>query len=694
MTLCSKVDSSGPCQYKNSSNNELALGENNYCIFTDNKIYLSKSSSCNTIVEKAIYFKTDANSLYISEPLGKEEHSDNNYNGLIYTCDEVCKQEYNTFYLDENSKSLYECYDSGYCRKLQSVSTGFLLGNYNASDEISNYKIGSYSQLIKCPDGLPSNCMFVDISPGYYIDSHSSSNNIYLIHCYEDKCVSDDMTNYDFYYYYLDASNSSNIITCTPKSCSSAPGKDGYYFNSGADRYDGKSIIKCSDGTCTAITHGIGFYYSNGIYSIKTSNNALVYKCHNTDGCTNINYPSSENFYLNGDVSDPNKLIFNCNNKNCTYYEINEGYYVNADDGKNINTPSFSYPDYKPLIYCSGTECSLENINVGYIMNAGRYNTNRYIIDCTSSCESISLAAGYYLNVGKDKETYPVISCDNDTCKKIDNLNSSCSVVGSIIKSDEKLKFCVSNNDNEAVEVSPGYNNSYRYESFVTTSKDQIPGLEAGVVFVRIFSCGKILFVREDNLQICDNTSGTKCMNNSSSSCCIKDGIIYKPDNNLCKAITSKDLNNGNFYLSEGYTENYSGINDAYMVYSCNTNNDNSVYNCNKMVGFQINYSSVSYCNGWDNGCVNIRDNDMQGCQEGDEGSIGKEILNYNNYYRLCFGTKAIALPESDQSYYLAFISTKLNQYYGKGKGEVILLKVTPYQIYIISLEGNLIINK
>jgi len=103
LTSCSKVDSTGPCSYKNSSGSEVALGENNYCIYTDNKIYLSKSNSCNEITEKAIYFKpetTDTNSLYVSESFGMTSHEDYNSNGLIYLCNGTCKQEYNSFYLD------------------------------------------------------------------------------------------------------------------------------------------------------------------------------------------------------------------------------------------------------------------------------------------------------------------------------------------------------------------------------------------------------------------------------------------------------------------------------------------------------------------------------------------------------------------------------------------------------------------
>ena len=169
LTKCLKADSNAPCYYKNGSGSDAILGENKYCMFTDNKIYLSKSNACSAITDKAIYLKSNDDLLYSKEDFGA--NIEQSY-GLIYRCDNTCRQEISSLFKDETTNSIYSCNDNGLCYKNQFISIGFYVSNYNATDS-------TYSELIQCTKEETSSCNSVDIVPGYYVDGQRSGDSKY-----------------------------------------------------------------------------------------------------------------------------------------------------------------------------------------------------------------------------------------------------------------------------------------------------------------------------------------------------------------------------------------------------------------------------------------------------------------------------------------------------------------------------------
>lgn len=305
LTPCEKITSSASCTYIDSEDgSEYPVGENNYCISSNNKIYVSMTNSCTEVKEKKMIFTMDTtNFLYKKGELGKD-------NGLLYECDNTsCHQIYmtepsnfyrakETFYYDEADQYLYRCGIEGECFIQYPSKNTFYLGNYNVTGEY-------YNQLIYCNYENGKNCRYADIVDGHYIDGHSTSDKTYLIQCSQGTCISIYEVNYDFYYYYKDAANPKNIITCTPRGCSSNPGNIGYYRDSGVENYSYSQIIKCDGTKCANIEHGKGYYISEGLY--RRDDKILVYRCSGYE-CGQVKYMNDDGYFINGDSSDPKKI--------------------------------------------------------------------------------------------------------------------------------------------------------------------------------------------------------------------------------------------------------------------------------------------------------------------------------------------------------------------------------------------------
>jgi len=496
----------------------------------------------------------------------------------------------------------------------------------------------TYTTLIKCSSQSIGECQVVNITPGYYIGAQTTSEQSILIHCTETSCTREEMYgNYmSTILYYLDGDYNKNIISCSPNGCSSNPGEEGYYLNSGADIQDTHKMIKCDGSVCTTIAIGDGFYLT---HKSSTNESSSVYKCKPSEGCSQQRNPNSNLFYFNGDTSDSNKIVFQCTNGTCEFLKVNEGYYINADDGRRINTPSLTYQVYS-LIYCNANaECQpITDLNYnGYYSNGGRYDSTKYIIYCNGGlCDTLDLEPAIYINSGKDQSTYPILSCDYTSCKKVSTVNSSCTTIGTMIKVGETFKFCISHEDSQAVDIpGSGMDTDHTIYSLTIEEKGAFPGTDVGSVKVSVYQNGRVVLIPSDKeskgLPTCDYTSGKQCMNskNSYGDACIKDRAIYKFDNK-CQAVTSMDAQNSMLYFDRSNKLTNNGWN-VVMAYKCQFNNNNSSYNdynsvannCRLVNGYFFSYSSIIHCNGLDETCT--ESSSFEECQEGDEGKLSKD---------------------------------------------------------------------
>jgi len=669
LTPCAKISSSASCTYiDDEDGSENPVGENNYCIATDNKIYISNTNSCIEVKEKIMIFTLDTDIfLYKKGVLGKD-------NGLLYVCDDTsCHQIFmtepsnyyrakETFYYDEENQYFYRCGIDGECFVEYPSQNTFYLGNYNATGEY-------YNQLIHCNYENGKNCKYVDIVDGYYIDGHSTRDKTYLINCSQGSCISIYEVNYDFYYYYKDASNPKNIITCNPGGCSSKPGNIGYYRDSGVEPYSYSQIIKCDGTKCANIEHGKGYYISEGLY--RYDDKILIYRCSGYE-CSQVKYFSNDGYFVNGDSSDPQKLIFNCQKDGCKYYDVNDyGYYENADS----DTKSFG-----GVFSCTKTKCTFDKDNRGFYWNAGRNNTDNYLISCSGSCTPIKQRTGIFVNSGSNKETHPVFNCDKSTCEAAP-VSLNCTANGNTIKSSGKIKLCISTNDEEAVEIE-SYSFTSKFETFKVEKDNDFPGIDADTTIIVKISDNMVSIVEDGGLSTCTNISDKKC---SPGEYCISNGIIYQNKYEQCKGLTISSIHNNNVvYFDDNYSDNPSpGYRDSSTAYRCSIDNK-EVKDCKLLKGYTIINSYAISCSGWkgvqctttyySSGFYNYS------CVKGDEGKIAPN-------YKLCFGEKAINLPsKEDEISYVAFMTTKLNTYYGFGKGEIVLLALRKNEAVVTTL--------
>lgn len=638
-------------------------------MFTDNKIYLSEKNKCTMITDKIILLKETNNFLYEKGAIDDSSYDDS---GLIFVCDEICKQEYNDYILDEVSKTLFHCDFDGLCMKTNFINNGYLLGKYDETDM-------TYKKLIHCSSEWMYDCNYVDILPGYYINGSWDIPERFIVYCFDNtSCVLIKLSIYFDYYYYTDASNSKNIITCNYRECYSEIAQEGYYLNSGYMSYDVNQIIKCDGKICKTIKYEDGYYYSVGKCRAN-GNDPTIIKCYNNE-CFYIEYNYSENYYLHGDTSDPEKLIFKCDKTKCYYYKINEGYYINADSSK-INLDD-------ALLLCTSNKCSITKGNSGYFINGGGSDKKDFIIECNTTCKSIKPEVGYYLNSGIDNLKSPIISCDNTSCKLIKS-NSNCNNVGNVILTKSNIKFCISKNDTEALNLNMDINSTkYKYKIIKIENDNDFPESKAGNILVKISDNGRINLIRETSLPICDNITGSRCMNSKvgTNSYCIKDNLIYISEYDKCRIIYSDDLYNDSKILYLGINNsknNNPGSISISMAYKCTLKSIKTIEYCSILKGYIFEDYSLINCNGWnDNYCSYINIYDLKQCEEGDEGKLGI-------FFMLCFGTRGLLLPfNSNEERYIAFTTTKLNTYYGKYENEIVILSLSSTHVIVSSLKG------
>jgi len=180
--------------------------------------------------------------------------------------------------------------------------------------------------------------------------------------------------------------------------------------------------------------------------------------------------------------------------------------------------------------------------------------------------------------------------------------------------------------------------------------------------------------------------------NGDSGSYCIKNNKIYKNGYDECTLSSTYDLENS-ILLLDKYNNYCSGY-GCTMAYKCTLGSNNYVDYCNILNGYIIKYDKAILCNGIDE-CE--ENNSFEECKEGDEGIIGQEMLGdygSDRRFKLCFGTDGVLIPTiveyaaNDSKQYVAFITTKVNNNFGKhNANEIIVLNISYSAVYADSLD-------
>jgi len=289
------------------------MDENNYCIYSDGKIYKSTNNEC-----EIAYGDTSKTGTQIYKNVESKKYSlatpgVDTSNLIIYECDSTsCRQLISTFYLESN-QHLYKCNEIGLCHD---ISTSFSKGYYyiGAPILLSSPSKLAYSNVISCSTAnIPSTCSLIPIPNGYFIDKLNTDN---IINCDGEVCFSDIGTSVQGYVY-IDIETPGNIISCSSSPCISTPGEtsNGYVY---IDASDSKrnSLIICIVGSCSVFNVSAQITYDKLAYIDATANTNII-TCTYENGCYSTKQVVNNNNLYFIYALDITKII-KCGSSQCT----------------------------------------------------------------------------------------------------------------------------------------------------------------------------------------------------------------------------------------------------------------------------------------------------------------------------------------------------------------------------------------
>jgi len=675
------------CKYKRADGEEIFVDPGYYCFNSDGKIYYTTTSG-NCIAadgeEEIMFFnkEEDTETLYKRGTFEEDK-------GVIYTCSNTnsnsddapsfsCTQMYQTHVLNESKQTLYSCGEEGLCTRIFSNHVGFYLAGHHSTSD------GKNTALIQCKEEKSViSCQNYPPTQGYYVDA---SQKRHIIKCTGDTCTSYDNGYYIVSIYFLNTADPKYLINCTKVECTLVEGKKGYYINSGQTGYKDR-VIQCDGTICKYIETNYGYYYDSANPDNISTNKTLLIKCE-----SNICYSTdfvSDGYYLNSGSFDDTDRLIKCKGFICTLVGSSVGYYMNADTSNYNN----------PLIQCTEKSCILTGPSSrtpttwGYLINNANIDTGatHYLIDCVNVCKEIIPLPGYYFNGGLDRDMNKIFKCDHTNGCQLMTLESQvkCEKSGQMIQDGDQLKLCTSKEASEAL-VLPLSNGQERYETIQVEEAGDFPGADAGYNVIRVGTYGSmILKEKVEGIRTCVDISGeTACVpKDIDQYYCIKNNKLYYTNSQYkCREMRVEELSKYHnvFFKNEYQLTASPGNSDTYFAYNCQMIGNNKIHSCELMVGYSFaENGNIINCKGWKGEkCESVNDYYLNDCQKGDEGKIGKDG-------KLCFGKNGFPLPK-DKEITLAFIPTKINTIYSKGKGEVTILTINSEKVAVTTLPGKL----
>ncbi|OUM63138.1 hypothetical protein PIROE2DRAFT_10405 [Piromyces sp. E2] len=347
-----------------------------------------------------------------------------------------------------------------------------------------------------------------------------------------------------------------------------------------------------------------------------------------------------------------------------------------------------------------------DNSNTEITLSASNINTVRYVYKCTSGSSGTEASA-----------------------------LSGCSPIaqtpGSIIKSNDGPKICVSGSDAEAITV--GGNTAYKK---ITVNANSFPGVSDTTLVVKVtggdgeLKSGVVEMKDEASLPTCASNKNELCMidntttvvdhcitgdvvyenvdgkcvklNTSLPTCdlapmanstcqssggtvafCRLGDAVYRTNGNKCVALVANDELEQFSY----YDRNYASVDpesntNVYYAYQCRFNAAGVANACMFARGVTTTATKSVYCNGWKNDICTVKDSSSgdSSCSSGVGGIT-------TNAAGICIGSNAVEFPK-DGFHYAAFTTSELNRIYGVKAGQVVLLKLTPNAALLTEYTG------
>jgi len=333
---CSDVTSSSQCKYNDNEGTSKSIDENNYCIYSDGRIYMSTDSECHIA-----YGDTDKTGIKIFKSSSSNNSSslftrseDDTSDLLIYECHSTsCNQLISTFYLESTTTKLYKCDEIGIC---EDISSSFSVGHYQIGAPILSFSNSdlAYSNIINCSvENSPSSCSSVSIPNGYFIDKLNTDN---VIHCNGEVCFSEIGTSVHGNVY-IDIDFPGHIISCATSSCVSTSGltPDGYAYIDASDN-NSYSLITCTEYLCTKFDVSTQLSYNPLVYIDATTYTNII-TCTYDDGCYSVRKALTNNnlYFINGfDITE----VIKCDDLQCTIESRKNKFYLDGFDQNKIIT--------------------------------------------------------------------------------------------------------------------------------------------------------------------------------------------------------------------------------------------------------------------------------------------------------------------------------------------------------------------
>jgi len=322
-----------------------------------------------------------------------------------------------------------------------------------------------------------------------------------------------------------------------------------------------------------------------------------------------------------------------------------------------------------------------------------------------NSCVAASGEANkiYYFNKDFIELNEPVIKNDikyDYICASENGKDCSPVIIKSenIVNTDKNvLKICSFLNDDEAINIDSISN---KYLSLELKTVTDFPGAGSVNIDINVTKEQSIVLLPDGgaSLPICkqaeDLTAGCKYSDDNGDvdvKSCInvndnkKISLTISGSPNQCKTLTGEAEKTIYSYYDENY-EKIIPIDNSQIsyAYSCIFESENSgkASSCTEVYGYTV-YENVGIsCSGLKGKkCkVHLLGNS---CISSDDGKLGKS----NEELFICFGTKAVNLPKTDDDdRYIAIHTKELNEYYGKFG--IVLLKLTKNTVSVASPEN------
>ncbi|OUM69842.1 hypothetical protein PIROE2DRAFT_2277 [Piromyces sp. E2] len=549
--------------------------------------------------------------------------------------------------------------------------------SFTAGYRVNPSATGLKKALIHCEDANTLlSCTLVDAVNGYY---KSALGNEYVIRCDGSACKSEKVDHTTCGY---DTLLPPCTNTDTSKQCIDGAANDSCCIKEGVIYKNAANSCAVLTVTGTDTTQKLYFTTEN----VKTETaGASYYQC---------------------DVDSSSKAVSGCSMARGTLPTCARGVQTTNKCVDNAGEGNVCITSSNALLVTKGTGCEalkgfrntvhyFSSGNTEITLTAGNINTVRYVYKCTSGSSGAEASA--------------LSGCTPLT-----------QTPGSIIKSNDGPKICVSGSDAEAITV--GGTLAYKE---ITVNANSFPGVREETLMVKVTGTGElknaVIDVKDEaalpacasnknglcmidktttvvdhcitgdvvyenvdgkcvklnaSLPTCDHApmANSACQSASSKvAFCRLGEAVYRTNGNKCVALVANDeLEQISYYDRDYATVNPESSTNVYYAYQCRFN----------AAGVTVTASKSVYCNGWKNDiCTVITSSGASSCSSGGEGGIT------TNAAGICIGSNKVEFPK-DGYRYAAFTTSKLNTIYGVGKGEVVLLKLTPTAALLTEYTG------